>query len=62
MAHPLAAMSFAGARPRAMARLLACACAALLGLVLLYGVGLSQPQVVHDAAHDARHAMGFPCH
>ena len=39
-----------------------CALAALLGLVLLYGVGLSQPPAVHDATHDTRHAAGFPCH
>jgi cobalt transporter subunit CbtB len=36
--------------------------AALLGLVLLAGVGLSQPLLVHNATHDTRHALGFPCH
>lgn len=36
--------------------------AALLGVTLLYGVGLAQPHVAHNAAHDTRHATGFPCH
>lgn len=29
---------------------------------LLYTVGLSQIAVAHNAAHDTRHAIGFPCH
>ena len=36
-------------------------CAAL-GLLLLYGVGFAQPQALYNAAHDARHALAFPCH
>lgn len=34
----------------------------LLGLVILYGAGFVSSPVVHNAAHDARHAEGFPCH
>ena len=37
-------------------------CAAALGLFLLYGAGLAQVEEIHNAAHDARHAAGFPCH
>lgn len=37
-------------------------CAALLGLVLLYGVGFAQTEAIHNGAHDARHAAGFACH
>ena len=38
-------------------------CAAfLLGAALLFIVGFSHPQAVHDAAHDTRHSMAFPCH
>lgn len=33
-----------------------------LGLVLLFGVGFAGPSVIHNAAHDARHAIAFPCH
>jgi cobalt transporter subunit CbtB len=36
--------------------------AALLGLVLVWGVGFSQITAVHNAAHDTRHANAFPCH
>jgi cobalt transporter subunit CbtB len=37
-------------------------CAALLGALILFGAGFSHPTVAHNAAHDARHAQGFPCH
>ena len=36
--------------------------AAVLGMVLLFGVGFSHIPVVHNAAHDTRHSAGFPCH
>ncbi len=34
----------------------------LLGMVVLYGAGFVQTSAVHNAAHDARHSIGFPCH
>jgi cobalt transporter subunit CbtB len=43
-------------------RLMPIAFAALLGVVLVGGVGFSHIDVVHNAAHDYRHSMGFPCH
>ena len=36
--------------------------AALIGVFILFGVGLAQPDTLHNAAHDARHAFAFPCH
>lgn len=36
--------------------------AALLGAFILLGTGFAQPQALHNAAHDARHAFAFPCH
>ncbi len=33
-----------------------------LGVFILYGVGFAQPQILHDAAHDVRHAFALPCH
>ncbi len=36
--------------------------AALLGLFIVYGVGIAQPDLIHNAAHDTRHALAFPCH
>ena len=35
---------------------------ALLGGVLLFAAGHAQSAALHDAAHDVRHATGFPCH
>ncbi len=34
----------------------------MFGLVVLYTVGFSTLPRVHNAAHDTRHANGFPCH
>ena len=58
-----------GARPQAGSRmparaetLIAAALAALLGGFLLWGVGFSQIAALHNAAHDTRHSMAFPCH
>ncbi|MEK8093898.1 CbtB-domain containing protein [Methylocystis sp. IM3] len=34
----------------------------LLGLGLVYGAGFANSEGVHDAAHDSRHALSFPCH
>lgn len=36
--------------------------AALVGLLLLATAGFAQSSVAHNAAHDARHAIAFPCH
>jgi len=36
--------------------------AMLLGLFLLLGAGFVQAEVIHNAAHDSRHALSFPCH
>ncbi|PWE28824.1 cobalt transporter [Maritimibacter sp. 55A14] len=34
----------------------------VLGIVFVFGVGLSNTSMAHNAAHDARHTIGFPCH
>jgi cobalt transporter subunit CbtB len=36
--------------------------ALVLGIVLIYGVGFASIGAVHNAAHDTRHAVAFPCH
>jgi cobalt transporter subunit CbtB len=36
--------------------------AAVLGLGIMFVVGHVQASTLHDAAHDVRHATGFPCH
>ena len=35
---------------------------ALIGVFLIYGVGFAQPNMLHNAAHDTRHSLVFPCH
>ncbi len=42
--------------------LIAAAMAALLGAFLIWGVGFSHIAVLHNAAHDTRHSIAFPCH
>jgi cobalt transporter subunit CbtB len=34
----------------------------VFGLVMVYCVGFSTVTRAHNAAHDTRHASGFPCH
>ena len=36
--------------------------AGLLGLGLIFAAGFAEATVLHDAAHDQRHAIAFPCH
>ena len=33
-----------------------------LGLMLVLFVAIAPMEVIHNAAHDARHAFAFPCH
>lgn len=46
----------------AAGRLTACAVAFAIGVSLIFLVGFAQPSVLHNAAHDSRHALAFPCH
>lgn len=36
--------------------------AVALGLFFIYGVGFAYPSAIHNAAHDTRHTLAFPCH
>ena len=42
--------------------LIAAVMAALLGVLVIWGVGFAPISVLHNAAHDTRHSMAFPCH
>ncbi|AOO80634.1 cobalt transporter subunit CbtB [Bosea sp. OK403] len=48
----------AGVSERAKAAL----AALLLGSVLIFTVGFAHSSSVHNAAHDTRHTLAFPCH
>ncbi|HHM05809.1 MAG TPA: CbtB-domain containing protein [Gammaproteobacteria bacterium] len=63
MPLPSAIPAHTAAVPR-RARLPAALGAAALGAVILFGVGFLQGKadVVHNAAHDSRHSLSFPCH
>lgn len=34
----------------------------LFGLGLVFVTGFANSSTIHNAAHDTRHAMAFPCH
>ncbi|MEQ1942896.1 CbtB domain-containing protein [Mesorhizobium sp. VNQ89] len=36
--------------------------AALLGIFIVGFLGFSHMEVVHNAGHDYRHSLAFPCH
>ena len=52
------AKTAASARTSALAAI----SAAVLGLGIITLAGHVQAATLHDAAHDVRHATGFPCH
>jgi cobalt transporter subunit CbtB len=47
---------------RALAQAWRTAVVALIGLVIVLGVGFAPLHAIHDAAHDTRHSFNFPCH
>lgn len=36
--------------------------AVLIGVFIIAAVGFAGPEVLHNAAHDIRHGLAFPCH
>ncbi|MDX1781164.1 MAG: CbtB domain-containing protein [Thalassovita sp.] len=52
--------AFAGARVDS--DILSIALASFIGLGLIFAAGFSHAQLMHDVAHDSRHAIAFPCH
>ena len=36
--------------------------AILTGVFIISAVGIAGPEVLHNAAHDIRHGLAFPCH
>jgi len=54
--------TFSIASAKADTGILPIAAAAFAGLLMLGIAGFAQASVVHTSAHDARHAIAFPCH
>ncbi len=51
------------ARAKTATSVLAQTFAALVfGMVILFAVGFAPMGVAHNAAHDVRHSVAFPCH
>ncbi|SDF51459.1 MULTISPECIES: CbtB domain-containing protein [Thalassobaculum] len=55
-------MTDVAARGLTKSRMMPALVVALLGLSVLFVAGHAQTQTLHTAAHDSRHANGFPCH
>lgn len=36
--------------------------ALVFGLIIIFAVGFMPVEAAHNAAHDTRHALAFPCH
>ena len=47
---------------QATSRTVPAAFALLFGAFLILGAGFAGPTTIHNAAHDGRHALAFPCH
>lgn len=46
----------------AQSRIMQLGFAGLLGLFVVGFVGFAHMDIAHNAAHDYRHSMAFPCH
>lgn len=49
-------------RPSVRSETMGIAGALALGLFIVFIVGFAGPSVLHEAAHDTRHSVAFPCH
>ncbi|RUM98750.1 cobalt transporter subunit CbtB [Pseudaminobacter arsenicus] len=56
------ASSVLGSAANSSSRVIQLALAALLGTFIVGFVGFSHMDAVHNAGHDYRHSMAFPCH
>jgi cobalt transporter subunit CbtB len=61
MTERFSAAAITATKPRS--EVAAAATVALVaGLGLLFTMGFAHPELLHNAAHDWRHSMSFPCH
>lgn len=61
MNQPISSIKPTVALPSAGVRMIA-AVAFLIGAGLVYATGFAHSGVLHNAAHDTRHSLAFPCH
>ena len=62
-AHLNTQTTTAGIRSTERSEALVAAILALaIGVGLVFTTGFSHPSTIHNAAHDTRHALSFPCH
>ena len=45
-----------------LTHLFAVIAAILVGTFIIAGVGFAGSEIMHNAAHDIRHGLAFPCH
>lgn len=57
-----ARLDAAAAVPAALSHRMTVLVLALAGAALLFVAGFAPSEILHAAAHDTRHAVGFPCH
>lgn len=48
--------------PVAISKNLQILVAAILGLIILFGVAFTPISIAHNATHDTRHSITLPCH
>lgn len=58
----VASASTVSATATTQSRVMSALMASALAAVLLYGMGFTPMEALHNAAHDGRHSAGFPCH
>jgi len=51
-----------GSAPTALSRVAQLAMAGLIGVFVIGFAGFSQIEAAHNAGHDYRHSVAFPCH
>lgn len=57
-----AKISSASAAGLSGSRAVSLLCSTVLGLFVIGAVGFSHIDAVHNATHDTRHSLAFPCH
>ena len=56
----LVGVTFVG--PNAGEQIHAATIAIVVGFFLVFAAGFAHPEALHNAVHDARHSLAFPCH